>query len=69
MSLILVVLNDATGTKATGNYEISAYINNTPIWAGRIEDFPRSAGWEELLTRIAEKAKKEKRGRVQNHPK
>jgi hypothetical protein len=57
--LIIKIHNDGTGTKASGNYDVSVLLNTTPLWFGRIENHWRDDGWVKLLELIAQKKRLE----------
>jgi hypothetical protein len=58
--LIITFHNDGTGNKTVGNYDVKVYINREELWAGRIEGHERKNGWQGLVRRLAEMAKKGK---------
>lgn len=51
--LIIKIHNDGTGTDQIGNYDWTALINWKVIGQGRVENFERERGWQELLKIIA----------------
>lgn len=53
MSLIVVFTNDGTGSDDVGNYDVTMYINKTPIGTYRVEGHQRSDGPEALVITFA----------------
>ena len=60
MSLIIVVQNDGTGDVDKANYDWRAYVNDTMINSGRVENHYRKDGWEQLVRRVANAAESAK---------
>jgi len=49
VALILLVQNDGTGTRTTGQYRVEARLNARVLATGHVVDFPRDSGWWALL--------------------
>ncbi len=57
MSLIVVFHNDGTGLEHDSNYDVTAYVNQSKIWSGRVEGHHRKDGWAELVTMLTDQFK------------
>ena len=55
--LIVTFLNDATGNKNIGNYDVAVRANTRIIYQTRITNHKRQEGWRSLLRRLLKEAK------------
>jgi len=51
---LIVTARNLSGLADISDYEVGAWINDTPIWKGRVEGHRRADGWAALVRRIAD---------------
>ena len=53
--LIIKIVNDATGTNESANYQYQVMINQSVIYSGRVIGHNRNTGWVGLLKLLTDK--------------
>ena len=77
MALILVFVNDTTGTPPLANYNVEVLIGDgtragsATLWTGRVTGHLRASGWQPLFKRFLMTLQREEsgHGRKRHHPK
>jgi len=66
MALILVFVNDTTGTPPLANYKVEVLIGDgtrtgsATLWTGHVTGHPRAHGWQALFERFLHMLRQEK---------
>lgn len=59
MSLLLVIHNDGSGADDAANYNVTVFVNRTPIDVVRVEGHNRKDHWTTLVQRVVNVARGE----------